>query len=196
MFAHLADSNWVAHYVEEQGAAALLVLLFSGALFTAAGAPRQVLAFVFGFTFGGINGALLGTLATMLGCILSFYIARLTMRGSLQRRFGKRLQKFETLIIHKTWLKVLMIRLLPVGNNLLTNLAAGTTSVSALSFFSGSLIGYLPQMLIFGFAGAGVGLSDHSQLIISLGLFIISSLIGAYLYRSSLQDQVEELTKQ
>ena len=86
-----------------------------------------------------------------------------------------------------------MIRLLPVGSNLLTNLFAGATHVPARGFMLGSVLGYLPQMLIFSFAGAGIGLSDHHQLGISIGLFILSSVIGAYLYRSSLRKQVDEL---
>ncbi|WP_297892696.1 TVP38/TMEM64 family protein [Shewanella sp.] len=193
MFEHLTDSNWVAHFIADQGGFALLVLLLVGALFTAVGGPRQVIAFVFGFALGGIYGGLFSTLAALLGCVFAFYVARFTIRSSLQRRFGKRLQKFEALIIHKTWLKVLMIRLLPVGSNLLTNLCAGATHVPAGGFMLGSVLGYLPQMLIFSFAGAGIGLSDHNQLGISIGLFILSSLIGAYLYRSSLRKQVDEL---
>lgn len=56
MFEHLTDSNWVAHFIAEQGSFALLVLLAVGALFTAAGGPRQVIAFVFGFALGGLSG--------------------------------------------------------------------------------------------------------------------------------------------
>lgn len=193
MFEHLTDSNWVAQFVAKQGALGLFILLGIGALFTAIGGPRQVIAFVFGFALGGLNGALFSTLATLLGCIIAFYVARLTIRNSLQKRFGQRLQKFENLIGTQTWLKVLMIRLLPVGSNLLTNLFAGATHVPAHGFFIGSTIGYLPQMLIFSFAGAGIGLSDHYQLAISISLFVISSIIGTYLYRSRLRKQVSEL---
>lgn len=193
LFEHVTDSNWVARFIADGGTFSLLVLLAVGALFTAVGGPRQVIAFVFGFALGGIYGGLFSTLAALLGCVLAFYVARLTIRSSLQHRFGRRLQKFEALIIDKTWLKVLMIRLLPVGSNLLTNLFAGSTHVPLGGFMLGSVLGYLPQMLIFSFAGAGIGLSDHYQLGISIGLFIISSIIGAYLYRSNLRKQVDAL---
>ncbi|MFQ6372325.1 TVP38/TMEM64 family protein [Shewanella sp. YIC-542] len=192
-FEHLTDSNWVAYFVKTNGLYGWGLLLVAGALFTAAGGPRQMIAFVFGFALGGWQGALYSTLAALLGCVLSFYVARLTFRSSLQKRFGRKLQKFESLVIHNTWLKVLMIRLLPVGSNLLTNLFAGATHVPARGFLFGSAVGYLPQMLIFAYAGAGVGLSDHVQLIISIALFLVSSIIGTYLYRSRLQRQVGEL---
>lgn len=105
---------------------------------------------------------LFSTLAALLGCVLAFYVARLTIRSSLQRRFGRRLQNFEALISDRTWLKVLMIRLLPVGSNLLTNLFTGATHVPARGFMLGSVLGYLPQMLIFSFAGAGIGFIGSS----------------------------------
>jgi uncharacterized membrane protein YdjX (TVP38/TMEM64 family) len=192
-FEHLTDSNWVARFVKSHGLYGWGLLLVAGGLFTAVGGPRQVIAFVFGFAIGGWQGALYSTLAALVGCVMSFYVARLTFRTSLQKRFGRKLLKFEALVIRNTWLKVLMIRLLPVGSNLLTNLFAGATHVPARGFLLGSVIGYLPQMLIFAYAGAGLGLSDHVQLIISIALFLISSIIGAYLYRSRLRRQVDEL---
>ncbi len=193
LFEHLSDRNWVAGYVSDNGALAWFALVGAGALYTALGAPRQALAFVFGFTFGSLTGSALALVATLLGCISSFYYARWILRRSLQKRFPRRLEKFESLLEHDTWLKVLMLRLLPVGSNLLTNLAAGTTRLSAPQFFSGSLVGYIPQTLVFAFAGAGIGLSDHWQLIISGGLFVISTGIGAYLYRNRLKSRVDEL---
>jgi len=48
-------------------------------------------------------------------------------------------------------------------------------------------------MLIFSFAGAGIGLSDSTNLMISILLFIISSAIAAYLYKTRLHHQVDKL---
>ncbi|MCE9789067.1 TVP38/TMEM64 family protein [Shewanella chilikensis] len=192
-FEHLTDSKWVANFIHRQGPTGLALLFAVGTLFTAVGGPRQIIAFAFGFALGGTVGALFSTFAALAGCLLSFYCARLTVHEFLQKRLGSRLQRFERLIIHRTWLKVLMIRLLPVGSNLLTNLFAGATRVSAGGFLIGSFIGYLPQMLIFAYAGAGLGLSDQYQLGISLVLLLLSSAIGTYLYRNRLSRQVDDL---
>lgn len=48
-------------------------------------------------------------------------------------------------------------------------------------------------MLIFAYAGAGLGLSDQYQLGISLVLLLLSSAIGTYLYRNRLSRQVDDL---
>ncbi|MGL5358560.1 MAG: VTT domain-containing protein, partial [Shewanella sp.] len=108
LFEHVTDSNYVAQFIAKHGNYGLIAILLSGALFTAVGGPRQVIAFVCGFALGGIYGGLFSTLAALLGCILAFYAARYTIRSSLQRRFGKRLQRFEALILGNTWLKVLL----------------------------------------------------------------------------------------
>ncbi|MFT6985976.1 MAG: putative membrane protein YdjX (TVP38/TMEM64 family) [Psychromonas sp.] len=192
-FEHLVDSNWVADYINKHGQSGVISIFLLGILFTGIGGPRQVIAFVFGFAFGGLLGALYSTLATFAGCVLSFYVARLTLKKTLQGRFHSKLIRFEALIHRHTWLKVLMIRLLPIGSNLLTNILAGGTNVKASQFFAGSFIGFWPQMLIFSFAGAGIGLSDSTNLMISILLFIISSAIGAYLYKTRLRNQVDKL---
>ncbi|WP_299802938.1 TVP38/TMEM64 family protein [uncultured Shewanella sp.] len=192
-FATFTDSNWVANYVAENGTKGLIVLFSMGAAYTSVGGPRQFMALVFGFALGGVYGALLATLSALLGCMITFYFARLTFRSTLKKRFEDKLFRFERLIIHRTFLKVLMIRLLPIGSNALTNLLAGSTHVSAWKFFAGSGIGYIPQMLIFSFAGAGIGLSDSNNLLISIVLFIFASLIGGYLYKTRLRKQVAEI---
>ena len=76
-----------------------------------------------------------------------------------------------------------LIRLLPVGNNFATNLAAGVSRVPALPFFLGSLLGYIPQTLVFALAGSGVDVGAAWRIGIAVALFVLSGAIGAWLYR-------------
>ncbi|MGI2258159.1 TVP38/TMEM64 family protein [Shewanella sp. GXUN23E] len=190
---NLSDSNWVARFLAQGGVQAWLSLFAAGAVFTALGGPRQMLAFVSGFSMGGAIGATFATLATLIGALMCFALARTLLRARLKRRFAHRLIKVEKLLSHDAWLKVMMIRLMPVGSNLLTNLLLGTTHVGALSFSIGSVLGYLPQMLIFAFAGAGLGMADEWQLAISLSLLVISACLAFYLYHSRVRREVEEI---
>ncbi|MDY6841619.1 MAG: VTT domain-containing protein [Pseudomonadota bacterium] len=180
----LADKNQVAGYLRSHGVTGFLAVTLAGATFTGVGAPRQLLAFVFGFALGGINGTLLATLTTVIGAAGCFVFARWLLRGSLARRFSHRMQRFDELFKEQTLLKVLMVRMLPVGSNLATNLVAGCSGIRFLPFIVGSAIGYLPQMLVFALAGAGIGSADKYQLMLSIVLFILASLIGAFLYHN------------
>jgi uncharacterized membrane protein YdjX (TVP38/TMEM64 family) len=76
-----------------------------------------------------------------------------------------------------------LIRLLPVGNNLITNLLAGVSSAPLVSFLAGSLIGYLPQTVIFVLLGSGIHVQPVWSTAISVALFVASGLLGAFLYR-------------
>ncbi|MBW7472037.1 TVP38/TMEM64 family protein [Marinobacter sp. F4218] len=180
----LSDKNLVASYIHSHGVAGLMEIILAGAVFTGVGAPRQLLAFVLGYALDGLNGTLLSTLSTALGATGCFFTSRWLLRTSLTERFGQRMRQFDDLFRQQTLLKVLMVRLLPVGSNLVTNLVAGCSEIRFAHFLAGSTLGYLPQMLVFALAGAGVGQADHYELLLSITLFIIASAIGAFLYHS------------
>jgi uncharacterized membrane protein YdjX (TVP38/TMEM64 family) len=141
-------------------------------------------------------GMVVSTLCTVIGAALCFSSSRWLLRGFVSRRFGHRLTRLESLLEQRTWLKALMIRLLPVGSNLLTNILAGATRIHALPFLAGSMLGYIPQMLVFSLIGSGIGVSDQYQLVLSIVLFIIASLIGTYLYRSRVSREMSDLINQ
>lgn len=178
----LTDENQVAAFLHEQGSLGLLIVAAAGTLYTAVGGPRQLLAFVFGFALDAVYGTLLSTLVTVFGAAICFYSARLLFRQSLNHRFGQRMARFDRLFQHHTTTKILMVRLLPVGSNLITNLLAGCSNIRFSAFAIGSGLGYLPQMLVFALAGAGIGNANHYQFALSVALFIIASLLGGYLY--------------
>lgn len=101
---------------------------------TAIGLPRQVVAFFGGYAFGVLPGLLLGALAALGGCILAFYYARLFGRGLVRRLFPEKLQRFDDFIRGHPFSMTLLVRLLPVGNNLVTNLIAGVSRIPRLAF--------------------------------------------------------------
>lgn len=180
----LANENRIAIYLENHGITGFLLVTLAGAVFTGIGAPRQLLAFVLGFALGGIGGTLVSSLATAVGAGGCFIVARWLLRDSLTRRFGSRMGRFDELFQDQALLKVVMVRLLPVGSNLVTNLVAGCSGIRFVPFLVGSLIGYIPQMLVFALAGAGIGSADEYQLALSIMAFILISLTCTLLYHN------------
>ncbi len=183
---HLADmlsERWIDAEVRGHGGAGYLIFLAMGTITTAVGFPRQVVAFLAGYAFGFVSGSALGTLATLLGCILAFYYARWFGRGLVAHRFPGRIRKVDDFLRGHPFSMAMVIRLLPVGSNVATNLLAGVTSVRGLPFFAGSGVGYLPQTLVFALAGSGVHFNPALRLTLAGALFVVSSLIGVWLYR-------------
>ncbi|MBW8270678.1 TVP38/TMEM64 family protein [Caldovatus aquaticus] len=178
---------WVDRHVRGQGALGEAAFVAMGALATAAGVPRQGIAFLGGYAFGAAAGTGLALVAQLLGCALSFYWARLVGRGWAERRlagrFGHRLRPLRDVLAYSPFGATLALRLLPVGNNLALNLLAGMTGVAALPYLAASALGYLPQTLVFALLGKGVRVEGAWQLALSAALFAASVAIGLRLLR-------------
>jgi uncharacterized membrane protein YdjX (TVP38/TMEM64 family) len=191
------NETWIDARVRGHGVNGALLFLLMGGLFTAIGLPRQIIAFLGGYAFSSIwLGTLLGALAALLGCMLSFSYARFFGRGLLRTRLGARAGRFDRFVHAHPFSMTVLIRLLPAGSNLLTNLAAGISSIRPASFFSGTFLGYLPQTLVFALVGSGVHIAPVLKLVLAIGLFLVSGVMGVWLYRryrhdQSLDDQVD-----
>jgi uncharacterized membrane protein YdjX (TVP38/TMEM64 family) len=182
-FGDVLSKDWIDNEVRGKGIGGEVLYLCVAGLATAVALPRHVVSFLGGYAFGVVLGTLLGVAGTVIGCVLTFFYARVIGRPLVSARLGARVQRIEDfLAAHPFWMTVL-IRLLPVGNNFATNLAAGVSRVPAVPFFFGSLLGYVPQTLVFALAGSGVEVGGVWRIGIAVALFLVSGAIGAWLYR-------------
>jgi uncharacterized membrane protein YdjX (TVP38/TMEM64 family) len=180
-----ADFNqaWIDSKVRNHGMTGVFSFLILTSITTACGLPRQLAAFLGGYAFGLFYGTFLATLGAALGCVLSFYFARILARRIINKKFAKKILRINRFLHHQTFTKTIIIRLLPIGSNLITNLVVGVSHAKARLFISGSFIGYLPQMFIFALAGSGVEVLSIWKVALSVILFIVSTLLSARLYR-------------
>ena len=180
-------TDWVDRWVLGQGLAGDLVFVAIGAAATAAGAPRQGVAFLGGYALGVVEGTALSLAAQVLGCALSYLWARAVGRGWAERRlagrFGHRLRPLRDVLAGSPFGATLALRLLPVGNNLALNLLAGMAGISLLPFLAASAIGYLPQTVVFALLGKGIRVDGAWQLGLGVALFALSAAIGLLLLR-------------
>ncbi|MDA1090879.1 MAG: VTT domain-containing protein [Proteobacteria bacterium] len=177
------DEAWIDAYVRGHGLSGWLVFIAGGLVFTAVGLPRQLVGFLGGYAFGVATGTGLALAAVTLGCIVAFYYARFLGRDFVAHRFPSKVQRIDRFLSENPLTMTLLIRFLPVGSNLATNLAAGVSSVRATPFFAGSLIGYLPQTLAFALVGSGVSFEPWFRIGLGAVLFAVSGVMGVYLYR-------------
>lgn len=177
------NEAWIDARVRGHGLNGALLFLLVGAIVTAVGLPRQIFAFLGGYAFGIGMGTLLGALAALFGCMLSFAYARMFGKNLLREKLGARAGRFDHFIHAHPFSMTVLIRLLPVGSNLLTNLAAGISSIRPTSFFAGSFLGYLPQTLVFALVGSGAHIAPVLKISLAIALFLASMAMGLYLYR-------------
>lgn len=184
-FAKSVDFEGWARWIDFQHGTAwyqgMSGFVIAGALFTVIGGPRQAVAFVAAYLFGLWPGFLLSMASVALSCIAASGMARIfgasareIVRGRVDYAFRVwRENPFSTTVI---------LRLLPVGSNILTNIAAGAMGVALVPFVAGSLLGYIPQMAIFSLMGTGVDLGAEWQIILAIALFLVLTGFGLWIY--------------
>jgi uncharacterized membrane protein YdjX (TVP38/TMEM64 family) len=176
-----AAQGTLSNLVGQGGVRGPAMFLLVATFLTAIGLPRQVPAFVAGFAFGPWYGTVIALVSQVLACSLDFIWARAIGQDFVRRRFGKAFAKLDkTLAVHP-FTATLMLRLMPVGSNMLLNLAAGLSSVRILPFLAASAIGFIPQTAIFAMFGQA---PNHAHLFVLGGvMFICSALLGVVLLR-------------
>ena len=177
------NQDWIDSHVRGAGLQGEIIFLAGATAFVAVGFPRQVVSFLGGYAFGLNLGVVLALLATAFGCIISFSFARFVGRGFVARKFPGRIKKADAFLKDNTFAMILLIRLLPLGSNFVTNLVAGVSSAGALAFVGGSSLGYIPQTVIFALLGSGINLDPELRISLSVMLFVVSAALGLYLYR-------------
>ncbi len=192
----VSEQDLLNRLFEQHWAIAWPVFMIAGVVYTALGGPRQLLAFSCGYLMGGLPGALLSTALTGIGALLVIYCVRHIGMEWMRKRHGERVAFIRRLLAEDTWLWICMVRLMPVGSNLATNIAVALAMLSTPAVFWGSLLGYLPQMLLFSFAGAGLALQDELQIWISLLMLVLSTVLVLYLYHHGFKQRLQEIRGQ
>ncbi len=177
------DEKWIDAYVRGRGPRGDALFVAVGAAFISVGLPRQVIAFLAGYAFGFVAGSVLALLAAAFGCVAAFSYARLFGRDVVAARFPARVRRIDDFLADHPFAMTLLIRFLPIGSNLLTNLAAGVSRVPPVPFVAGSTLGYIPQTVVFALIGSGVTVDLAARVGIGAVLFAASGALGVYLYR-------------
>ena len=177
------DENALAAHVRDKGAYGVLLYILATAVGSAVGIPRQGLSFVGGYAFGALLGAAFATLGTTLGCALSFFLTRNFGKPFLPKKFAGKMEKLDAFIADAPFTMTLTVRCLPFGNNALTNVLAGMSSIPPLGFIAGSCVGYIPQNFIFSLLGSGMRVDPFWRVLIAALLFGLALTIGVVLFR-------------
>ena len=193
----LLSEDWIDREVRGKGVPGELLFFAVGGVATALAVPRHVVSFLGGYAFGLTLGTALALAATEFGCLLTFAYGRLVARPLVSARLGARVRRIEDFLAANPLAMTLLIRLLPVGNNFVTCLAAGVSRVPAQPFLLGSLLGYLPQTFAFALAGSGIEMGGRLRLAFAALFFVFSGAIGVWLYHrcrhgKSLGEDVEK----
>lgn len=182
LLGHSAAQSELVNAVSQGGLKGQTFFLLLSTFLVAIGVPRQVPSFAAGYAFGPVYGTVIALVVQVLACSLDFIWARAVGQGFIRRRFGDRFIRIDKTLSAHTFVTTLTLRLLPVGNNLLLNLAAGLSSVRLIPFLAASALGFIPQTLVFALFGHG-SLPNHAHMLALGGaMFAASALLGVFLF--------------
>ena len=177
------DAEAVSAWIDSKGVLGVIGLVVGGALLTGIGLPRQLVALCAGYGFDLFVGSALAIVTVSFGALLTFTFSRYFARPWVKRKYPEATQKVDTFIHDQPFLKIVTIRFAPIGTNMLTNLAAGTTALPASVFLTASAIGFLPQTLVFVLIGNGLAINSHQRVLAAVVLAFVSILLCWIIYK-------------
>ena len=138
------------HYV-----LSVLLYIFCYTLAIAASLP---LALIFslsgGFLFGVFPGALYALFSATLGSCLLFLAVKLALAPWAKKKVGRKLKKVEAHFKNHAFHYLLSLRLIPIFPFWLANLIAGLLGLPFFIFFSATLLGLIPTVVIYTYLGS------------------------------------------
>lgn len=116
----------------------------------------SVLAVAAGALWGPWWGSLWVTLASALGAMFPFHMARAWGRERLQKRYPRQLERVDAGMARAGLRYLLLLRLVPVVPYTLVNPLMGLTPLRSWPFFAVSALGMWAGSAVYAWAGAGL----------------------------------------
>ncbi len=185
------NKQWMDTFVRHAGMQGMLTYVGLVAMLTALGIPRQACALLGGYVFGMWTGTLLATIGTAISCLLCFSYARFLGQKWLKEKYGHKMQNFTDFICQSPFLLTVVVRIIPLGSNFLTNFIAGISPIPAFAFLGGSTLGFTVQNFIFASMGSGLNMGGSVELFISALLYVVSLSLGYWIYKKYKQHKVK-----
>ncbi|MFL5620648.1 MAG: TVP38/TMEM64 family protein [Gemmatimonadaceae bacterium] len=151
------------------------------AALTAIALPMTMLTYAAGAVFGVVRGSIYVWIATMIGAVAAYYLARGLMAKTARRLIGPHRDKLRALKSGRhAALTVFRMQLTPMLPFAVVTYAAGSFELSPLAFFTGTAIGIVPGTLVATFVGDRfvAGVSGHDRSAVWLSIAIPTVLLG------------------
>ena len=183
---HLKVSNIevLQQMLAEFGGLAPMVFLFGGAVVITLGIPRSVVSILGGLVFGLLRGIFLALLAALLGSTVIFLLTKWLGRPLFKQKIGEYLKAIENHSKTDGFLMVIVLRQLPL-TSLLINVLIGLTSISPGIFVLGSIVGLLPEIIIFALFGSSLHADFVLRVSIASTLWILLIVLIRLFFRRS-----------
>jgi uncharacterized membrane protein YdjX (TVP38/TMEM64 family) len=137
--------------------------------------------------FGSFWGFVISWIATIMGCLLSFYAFRLGFSKFLYRniKIDGKVHKFMNYVTKISLAKLTLLVALPFTPAFFVNISAGLSKMDFKRYFVSLLIGKLSIVYFWGYIGTSLieSIKDPSVLLEVLALMLIAYIISRLIQR-------------
>lgn len=139
--------------------------------------PLFLVASANGYIFGAAWGIVITMAGALIGSTVAFYLARFIARDFISRRMGKYMEKVDHLSHHAGLKMVFMARLVPVIPSSIVSYAAGLSKMGFGHFFIASVLGKLPEIVIYNALGHSLDRAEGLLTKVTIGLILLALLV-------------------
>lgn len=136
--------------------------------------PLFLVAGANGFIFGVVWGIVITLVGALLGATVAFYLARLIARDYFSRRLARYLPHVDEMSKNSGAKVIFLARLVPILPSSIVSYAAGLSKVSFFSFFLASVLGKLPEIIIYTILGHSLERAEGLITKVTLAIILVS----------------------
>ena len=174
------QAEFVAYYDANQFQVLLIYFIVYIAT-TALSLPgAAILTLAAGALFGVVVGSILVSFASSIGATCAFLVARYLVGESLQKKYTKELEKFNTQFDKEGAFYLFALRLVPAFPFFLINILMALTKIKVITFYWVSQLGMLAGTIVYVNAGTQIAKLDSLKGILSPALiasFVLLAII-------------------
>lgn len=132
-------------------------------------------------TFGSVIGFIISWVATIIGCMLMFFICR-KLKNWFDKKYkkDKKVGKLKKRINNISYSSLVILLAIPFTPAFAINIAAGLSDIDTKKYFSALIIGKLPMVYFWGFIGKSFleSMTDISTLVQICAMLILALLVS------------------
>jgi uncharacterized membrane protein YdjX (TVP38/TMEM64 family) len=158
------------------------ILIFTGLCITILNSPISItptLYILAGFLYGAIYGTILSTISFTIASYIGFKIVRKFFRKKFQKKYETKIETINKEIQNHGFHYFFSLRTIVVVPHYLITILAGLSKLNTKTFLSASFLGFLPEAIVYNFAGSTLTNLTNINQIISKEVIIALSLIVA-----------------
>lgn len=146
--------------------------------------PASLLSIVAGNIFGSFYAFIFSMVGCFFSATLAFFLARALGKPFVDKVLKGKIVKIDSNVEKHGFLIMLLMRLCFVFPFDGLSYACGLTKVKYKDFILGSVLGIIPEIIVYSYIGKNIGKHFFKKLIIPIILILLIALTSYYFYNN------------